>query len=558
MLITDPIQLQEFTACHRVWQGIPGIACTKKGRTFLSFYSGNTKETYGNFAAVIKSDTDTDFTEPIAVAKKSGYHRCFDPVLWIDPLDRLWFIWNVMPGEEVFAAICEDPDAPVLHWSEPFYIGRGIMMNKPLVLSSGEWLFPIAFWLPHLSQEMRKTTIREDDIPASYVYKTADNGKTFVKIGGADVRNRSFDEHMVIEQASGILTMLVRTNYGIGVSYSYDRGRTWSTGENSNLGGPCSRFFLGKLRSGRVLLINHFEFTGRNNLTAMLSEDDGKTFPYRLLLDGRNNVSYPDAMECEDGFIYIVYDRERGCFKSSLQEAYADARELLTAKITEQDIMNGTLSTEGSFLQNVACKLDELAPGDPDPYQKTVKDRELAELLINNPTENIIEAVFARHPVKCSDLHLFRREKLDAKIQRFQETGETNVELLTGIITLLRCAGEEKPEGNPLVDAVTAYISQNYAEDISVTSLAEQLQTSRYYLSHLFKAETGISVTEYRNELRLTKAKQLLIHTSASISDIALQTGFCTASYFSEVFLKSEKISPSDYRKYHSLQQHAH
>lgn len=553
MLITDPIQLQEFTACHRVWQGIPGIAHTKKGRTFLSFYSGNTKETYGNFAAVIKSDTDTDFTEPIVVAKKSGYYRCFDPVLWIDPLDRLWFIWNVMPGEEVFASICDDPDAPVLHWNEPFYIGRGIMMNKPLVLSSGEWLFPIAFWQPNFFREMRKGTAGEDDIPASYVYKTADNGKTFVKIGGADIRNRSFDEHMVIEQANGILTMLVRTNYGIGVSYSYDRGKTWSAGENSQLQGPCSRFFLGKLRSGRVLLINHFEFTGRNNLTAMLSEDDGKTFPYRLLLDGRNNVSYPDAMECEDGFIYIVYDRERGCFKSSLQEAYADARELLTAKITEQDIMNGTLSTEGSFLQNVACKLDELAPGDPDPYQKTVKDRELAELLINNPTENIIEAVFARHPVKCSDLHLFRREKLDAQIQRFQETGEANVELLTRIITLLRCAGEENPEGNPLVDAVTAYISQNYAEDISVASLAEQLQTSRYYLSHLFKAETGISVTEYRNELRLTKAKQLLIHTSASISDIALQTGFCTASYFSEVFLKSEKISPSDYRKYHSV-----
>ena len=551
MLITDPIQLQEFAARHRVWQGIPGIAHTKKGRTFLSFYSGSTTETYGNFAAVIKSDTDTDFTEPIAVAKKSGCYRCFDPVLWIDPLDRLWFIWNVLPGDEVFASICEEPDAEVLCWSEPFCIGRGVMMNKPLVLSSGEWLFPIAFWQPNFFREMRKGTAGEDDIPASYVYKTADNGKTFVKIGGADIRNRSFDEHMVIEQANGILTMLVRTNYGIGVSYSYDRGKTWSAGENSQLQGPCSRFFLGKLRSGRVLLINHFEFTGRNNLTAMLSEDDGK--PYRLLLDARSNVSYPDATEAEDGFIYITYDRERGCAKSSLQEAYADARELLTAKITEQDILNGVLSTEGSFLQNVACKLGELASEDPDPYQEGIKDRELAEQLINSHTKNIIEAVFAKHPVKCSDLHLFRREKLDAQIQRFQETGEANVELLTRIITLLRCAGEENPEGNPLVDAVTAYISQNYAEDISVASLAEQLQTSRYYLSHLFKAETGISVTEYRNELRLTKAKQLLIHTSASISDIALQTGFCTASYFSEVFLKSEKISPSDYRKYHSV-----
>ena len=103
MLITDPIQLCSFHACHRVWQGIPGIARTRKGRTFISFYSGAVAETYGNYAVLLKSDSDTDFGEPIAVALKEGNFRCFDPVLWIDPLERLWFIWNVMPGEAVSA-----------------------------------------------------------------------------------------------------------------------------------------------------------------------------------------------------------------------------------------------------------------------------------------------------------------------------------------------------------------------------------------------------------------------------------------------------------------------
>lgn len=556
MLITDKTELRQFAACHRVWQGIPGIARTKKGRTFLSFYSGNTTETYGNYAAVIQSNTDNDFTEPIAVAKKSGHYRCFDPVLWIDPLGRLWFIWNVAPGEEVFGAICEDPDTAVLHWSKPFYIGRGVMMNKPVVLSSGEWLFPIAFWNTSLHYEIRKDGLREVDIPGSYVYKTVDNGKTFTRLGYADVRNRSFDEHMVVEQENGVLMMLVRARYGIGAAYSYDRGKTWSAGEDSGLGGPSSRFFLGKLRSGRVLLINHYQYTGRNNLTAMLSEDDGKTFPYQLLLDPRSNVSYPDAMEGDDGFIYIVYDRERGSAKTTLLEVYADARELLTARITEQDILNGTISTEGSFLQNVACKLSTLSPEDPDPFQKALKDRELAELLISSGTKDIINEVFARYPVKCTDLHLFRREKLDAQIQKFQETGETDVELLTRIINLLRHAGTDKPEWNPVVDAVTACISQNLAEDLTIAAIADRLQTSRYYLSHLFKAKTGISISEYRNELRLTEAKKLLVHSVASISEIAQQTGFCSASYFSEVFQKRETISPSDYRKIHSVKAH--
>lgn len=237
MLITDKNLLKQFYSSHRVWQGIPGIARTKKGRTFISFYSGETSETYGNYAVLLKSDTDTDFGEPIAAAKKDGKFRCFDPVLWIDPLDRLWFIWNVMPGEEVYASICEDPDSDVLVWSKEFYIGRGIMMNKPTVLSSGEWLFPIAIWKKDIYPNFRKNGLKPDEIAGSYVYKSSDNGKTFVCMGMADIRNRSFDEHMVLELTNGVLKMYVRTNYGIGVSHSYDRGKTWSTGEDSKLGG---------------------------------------------------------------------------------------------------------------------------------------------------------------------------------------------------------------------------------------------------------------------------------------------------------------------------------
>ena len=57
MFITNPQDIEKYHACHRVWQGIPGIAVTDKGRIFVSFYSGNIKETYGNFAMVIKSRT---------------------------------------------------------------------------------------------------------------------------------------------------------------------------------------------------------------------------------------------------------------------------------------------------------------------------------------------------------------------------------------------------------------------------------------------------------------------------------------------------------------------
>lgn len=551
MLITNQSKLSAYYTCHRVWQGIPGITRTKGGRTFLTFYSGNTSETYGNFCLLLKSDTDKEFGEPVAVIKKEGKFRCFDPVLWIDPLDRLWFIWNVMPGEEVWGCICEDPDAEELAWGEEFYIGRGIMMNKPTVLSTGEWLFPIALWRKDLMDAFRKNGLREDDAVGSYVYKTSDNGKSFSRLGMAQVRGTTFDEHMILELTNGVLMMLVRTAYGIGLSYSYDRGKNWSAGQDSNLKGPNSRFHIRRLGSGRVLLINHFEYTGRNNLTALLSEDEGKTFPYRLLLDGRENVSYPDATETEDGAIYIVYDRERGGYKESLDEVYACAREVLTAKITEEDIIAGKLVNQSSFLQNVASKLEKLAPEEPDPFEKTPVDIEAFADELLQEGGDILEQVFLRYPQNCIHAGQTYSEKLDTLIRQFLTDGSRDRKLLLKIIGLIRQLPQNEENPHPIVQRSLRFLEENIAEEIPVNTIAREMNISVYYLSHLFKSVTGITLVEYRNELRLTKAKKMLLDSNQSISNIAIACGFGSASYFTEIFSRSEKIPPSEFRKYH-------
>ena len=357
MLITDRKQLEQFYTDKRIRQGISIIEVTSKGRIFVTFYSGGTKEEFGNFAMIIKSDDGVNYSEPIAVAYKEGY-RCFDPCLWIDPLGRLWYTWGVAPEDAVYASICDDPDADALVWCEPFKIGHDVMMNKPVVLSTGEWLFPLAVWnwdVRTLAPEFDSKTPEK----GSFVYKTTDNGKTFVKWGRAEVPNRHFDEHMVVELQDGRLMMLVRTRYGIGVSYSSDRGATWTEGVDSGLGGPSSRFFISRLKSGRLLLINHVNFTRRNNLMALLSNDDGKTWTKGLMLDERSAVSYPDAKEADDGYIYITYDRDRGAYKKTMEDALACEREILVARVTEADILNGEVIDSGSYLKRVVSKLGE-------------------------------------------------------------------------------------------------------------------------------------------------------------------------------------------------------
>ena len=73
-----------------------------------------------------------------------------------------------------------------------------------------------------------------------------------------------------------------------------------------------------------------------------VSHDDGKTWSEGLLFEERDKCSYPDAVETEDGRIYIVYDRER-----------YEAREILLASIREKDILAQNLVSDGSFIKKV-------------------------------------------------------------------------------------------------------------------------------------------------------------------------------------------------------------
>ena len=81
-------------------------------------------------------------------------------------------------------------------------------------------------------------------------------------------------------------------------------------------------------------------------MTAMLSEDECKTWKGFLLLDERDKVSYPDAAFDSDGNFYIIYDRDR-----------RGAGEILMAKVTEEDILAGQLVNSNSKLKQIVSRL---------------------------------------------------------------------------------------------------------------------------------------------------------------------------------------------------------
>ena len=96
---------------------------------------------------------------------------------------------------------------------------------------------------------------------------------------------------------------------------------------------------------------------------------------------------------------------------------------------------------------------------------------------------------------------------------------------------------------------VLSYITECYQEILTVDKLADIAGLSRYHFSRIFRDLTGKTITEYINIIRINKSEFLISNTTMNISEIALASGFNDIYYFSNVFKKIKKISPSQLRK---------
>ena len=334
---------REYSDETRKFQGIPTLERTPLDRFWAAWYGGGiTEDRYNYIMLATCANKEWDWSGVTTVIEPDGDGpvRASDPCLWHDPNERLWLFWS--QGNEnhtderagVWSMHTDQPENEAPAWSDPLRLCDGVMMNKPTVLSSGEWLLPVSRWYQEGS---------------AGVYTSTNEGSAWRLLGKANVPDeaeRSADEHSIVELSDGRLLMFVRTKYGIGESISMDRGTTWEPVKPSAIQHPTSRFFLRTLRSGNLLLVKHGPMavrTHRSQLTAYLSNDDGQTWQGGLVLDERLGVSYPDGVQSPSGIIYLIYDFMR-----------KGEKEILMAIFTEEDVLGDGSNAELRILINKA------------------------------------------------------------------------------------------------------------------------------------------------------------------------------------------------------------
>ncbi|MCT0953392.1 AraC family transcriptional regulator [Weissella cibaria] len=101
------------------------------------------------------------------------------------------------------------------------------------------------------------------------------------------------------------------------------------------------------------------------------------------------------------------------------------------------------------------------------------------------------------------------------------------------------------------------YIHENYSEDLRVDDIALYANTSRTQAFTLFRQMLSISPNDYLNKVRLNNALNALRDTNTSITDIALDSGFSSSSYFVQKFAHEFHTTPAAYRKKYRNQQNS-
>lgn len=143
--------------------------------------------------------------------------------------------------------------------------------------------------------------------------------------------------------------------------------------------------------------------------------------------------------------------------------------------------------------------------------------------------------------------------EMELKSPGYEDICQAFMEIL--IIRLMRSTGLSVPSeavslgGNRQCAGIRRYIDQHFKETLTLDLLAEEAHMNKFYLSHVFKKEYGVSPINYMISRRIEESKYLLAETDLSMSQISQLLGFSSLSYFSQVFRKTQSVTPMEYRQ---------
>ncbi len=179
-------------------------------------------------------------------------------------------------------------------------------------------------------------------------------------------------------------------------------------------------------------------------------------------------------------------------------------------------------------------------------------EKRVADPVRNAKNYGIIMNTLLRKAAERGGVHPIYLDRISSefalKIELFTSVEQGN-ELMTDMFrSYCRLVREKSSSYSSLVKSAVTAIDSDPSAELSLSTLAKQLNVSNVYLSAIFKKETGKTITEYINDRRISYAKHLLRTTSLQIQTVSLHCGIMDVHYFSKLFKQKTGKTPSCFR----------
>ncbi|MCG8481851.1 MAG: helix-turn-helix domain-containing protein [Clostridia bacterium] len=175
---------------------------------------------------------------------------------------------------------------------------------------------------------------------------------------------------------------------------------------------------------------------------------------------------------------------------------------------------------------------------------------EMAACLLND----LIATAFKAYNSIKTEHHELISQSLDM-INKLNMEHEVNDQFFDTLLVLYRqlcqIASESLDNKNhDMIENVIQFLEANYSDsNLSLSVLADHLNVSYYFLSHIFKNETNKNFSQIINEIRIKKSMEMLKNTNDTVKDISLKCGYTNWSTFINAFKKTAGCTPIQYRK---------
>ena len=241
---------------------------------------------------------------------------------------------------------------------------------------------------------------------------------------------------------------------------------------------------------------------------------------------------YGHSMDSLDTELIVWYDKEKQ--NNRLTYNFDDAQRIYTL-ICNEDSEAAIQAIKGLMDRNI--KVLEASKLQRDRFVSMLSETTL--LLVSKLPD-------LDHQLEREIEKILRQMKRADSIDGIMECASMVVEKLCLSVKL-----RNKDRNQNLVDKITAFIDENYNDpNLSLATIARFVKLTENYVSSFFKENKGITIQNYIQQKRMTKAAELLEKTSMPVSEIVEQIGYNSTNTFYKAFKRYYGITPKNYKEY--------